>query len=300
MWSSYSSGSAWASRVGWVFGNLFELCFQCQQLHSSWWLSTFISPLPASGGANSRQNEQISGGWNEYLSASRFISLTNKLTAWFLREECLPKPCQMLQKRSCRMLNTNPTAFDESLFGCFGSDSSPEWSIRFPLCMYMWEKKSGKGLGATYGIQCPLQLLLKATEHLKPLGNFESCAGKRCLQSNLVHFCAAYPIFLRVWGTEQRKKQYVWLSFSVLIQPRVFPPVDRIGFEAVVVRTSLFPFCASRLWLSDLQIEGQQSVCVLLCFLTRLLRKPSTLSESFSFLHSSEGSSEHKNRKWGW
>lgn len=144
-----------------------------------------------------------------------------------------------------------------------------------------------------------LQLLLKATEHLKPLGNFESCTGKRCLQSNLVHFRAMYPIFLRAWGTEQRKKQYIWLSFSVLIQPLIFLPVDRIGFEAVVVRTSLFLFCASRLWLSDLKIKAQQSVCALLCFLTRLFRKPSALSESFSCLHSSEGSSEHKNRKWG-
>lgn len=45
------------------------------------------------------------------------------------------------------------------------------------LCIRGGKKNSDKGLRATYEMQSPVQLLVKASEYLKPLGNFESCAG---------------------------------------------------------------------------------------------------------------------------
>lgn len=117
------------------------------------------------------------------------------------------------------MLSRNPTAFHRSLFCCFSSDSSPEWSILFAI--YMWGKKdTDKGLRAIselYKMQCPVQLLGKASKCLKPLGNFESYLGKRCLQSNLVDLLLSILNFFKSveWdrsGGYRQKKCSVWFT----------------------------------------------------------------------------------------
>jgi len=85
------------------------------------------------------------------------------------------------------MLNMNPTAFGGSLLCCSvvtHLQDDPATS----LCVCGEKKNPGKGLGAASEMQCPVQLLLKAAEGLQPLGDCESWAGRRRLQSDLVDF----------------------------------------------------------------------------------------------------------------
>lgn len=56
--------------------------------------------------------------------------------------------------------------------------------------MYIWGKKTfDKGLEATYEIQCPVQLLVKASEYLKPLGNLRVMLAKDVCSQILLTFC---------------------------------------------------------------------------------------------------------------
>lgn len=85
-WRSCSSRSARAARVG--VRVVFSVSAIAQLLVA---ICFPFSCCLLWDGANWRQNEQISGGRNEYLNTSRFISLTNKLTACQSLAKCSKK-----------------------------------------------------------------------------------------------------------------------------------------------------------------------------------------------------------------